>query len=151
MNTAFRTIFLLLALTFFIPDLYAEDFEVEDPNLYAAPAEIDKTLRSQLAEDYLQDCSYIGKEVDLDQDGKATDFIATTADGCAAGNSAAPIFAVRNDNGSYELILKTGGYLLSVEAKKHHGLQDLKVSGGSAGHDSETIWSYNGKAYEKNY
>ncbi|HUH66797.1 MAG TPA: hypothetical protein VLZ07_10230 [Syntrophales bacterium] len=91
----------------------------------------------------------VGKAVDLDGDGQATDWIVTIQDASEVEMPLGPLWVLRDVRGSFLIVLSDGGHTVSIGNVKHLGLYDLAVSVESGGWTRQSIWRFDGKCYRK--
>jgi hypothetical protein len=124
---------------------FAVDFSIEDSQLRPVPAQvltaIKATARGAGA------CTIQGAPVDLDGDGKKTDWVATTADACDCGHVICPIWLIRDGNGKLTVVLAHGGYDLTLGRAKQHGLRHVAIAAASAGWKQQSLWKFDGTRY----
>jgi hypothetical protein len=130
----------------------AIDFFVEEEGLQAVPAAVAKTIRTGNEGTWTDDdghpCRFEGKPVDLDADGRKTDWVVTTRDACAWAASAGPIVLVRGDGGPYRVVLLTMGYDLTLGSRLSHGLVNVARARATAETVEQMLWKYDGNAYD---
>lgn len=79
-----------------------QNFTIEDKDLYAIPRNAEVVIRhAEAKDDDLQKCELVGKAVDLDGDGRATDLIVTMRDAGGWGVALGPIWVLRDVGGSF--------------------------------------------------
>jgi hypothetical protein len=131
----------------------AADFVVEDPALTDAPAVVVAAITSAAAEPLVDDdgtaCRFLSRAVDLDGDGRATDWVATTADACAWAASAAPVWVVYNGGGRARVVLDFVTYDLTLGRPRSHGLRNIATARGTAAMVEEELWRYDGTRYRR--
>jgi hypothetical protein len=138
---------LLMVASTFWP---VQTFTIEDDDLSEVPRNAEVVIRhSEAKDDDLQRCELVGKAIDLDGDGQATDFIITMRDAAGWGAALGPIWVLRNAGDSFVIVLSDGGYSVTIGKAKHKGLYDLIISAESAGWSRQSIWKFNGKSYKK--
>jgi|SRR5271157_529360 len=127
-----------------------QTFTIEDDDLSAVPHNAEVIIRhAEAKDDDLQKCEFVGKAVDLDGDGQATDLIVTTQDASGWDAALGPIWVLRNTGDSFAIVLSDGGYSVTIGKAKHQGLYDLTIYAESAGWSRQSIWQFNGKRYKK--
>lgn len=97
-----------------------------------------------------RDCAkgkFVGSAVDLAGSGRKQDWIAKTADGCAWGVANAKIWVLKHDRTRYRVVLYYGGQAVVFLNAKTHGLHDLTMPSGTAGHYSDTLFKFDGVRY----
>jgi hypothetical protein len=129
-------------------DLYASDFNIEDTDLAPLPTGALRAIQENLKtpSDFAT-CRFVGRLVDLDGDGKRTDWVATTADGCNWGAATAHIWILEGNAERYRLVLSSGGADLTIGKAKKDGLRHIAISSGTAGHYGVTLFKFNGSKY----
>lgn len=127
-----------------------QTFTIEDDDISAVPQNAEIVIRQSEAKDNdLQKCEFVGKAIDLDGDGQATDLIVTIADASGWDAALGPIWVLRKSRDSFEIVLSDGGHSVTIGKAKHKGLYDLTISAESAGWSRQSIWKFNGKRYYK--
>ena len=127
-----------------------QTFTIEDDDLSAVPHSAEVVIRHAEAKDAdLQKCEFVGKSVDLNGKGQATDLIVTTQDASGWDAALGPIWVLRHAGDSFVIVLSDGGYSVTIGKAKHKGLYDLTISAESAGWSRQSIWKFNGKRYKK--
>jgi len=127
-----------------------QTFTIEDDDLSAVPHKAEVAIRhAEAKDDDLQRCKLVGKGVDLDGDGQATDLIVTIEDASGWDAALGPIWVLRNTGDSFVIVLSDGGHSVTIGKIKHEGLHDLTISAESAGWSRQSIWRFNGKRYYK--
>jgi hypothetical protein len=127
-----------------------QTFTIEDDDLSAIPHNAEIVIRhAEAKDDDLQKCEFVGKTVDLDGAGQATDLIVTMRDASGWDAALGPIWVLRNTGDSFAIVLSDGGYSVTISKAKHKGLYDLTISAESAGWSRQSIWKFNGKRYNK--
>jgi len=127
-----------------------QTFTIEDEDLTTIPKAAETAIHRAEAKDAdLQKCELVGKAVDLDGDGRATDWIVTTRDAGEADMPLGPVWVLREVQGSFIIVLSDGGHAVSIGNTKHRGLHDLTVSAESAGWTRQSVWRFDGKSYRK--
>ena len=127
-----------------------QTFTIEDDDLSAVPHNAEVVIRhAEAKDDDLQKCEFVGKAVDLDGDGQATDLIVTIADASGWDAALGPIWVLRKSGDSFVIVLSDGGHSVTIDKAKHKGLYDLTISAESAGWSRQSIWKFNGKRYYK--
>jgi len=127
-----------------------ESFTIEDGDLSLVPHNAQIVIRNAEAKDAdLQQCKLVGKAVDLDGDGRATDLIVTIEDASGWDAALGPIWVLRNVEDSFVIVLSDGGHSLTVDKEKHKELHDLTIYTESAGWSHQSTWKFNGKSYYK--
>jgi hypothetical protein len=131
-------------------DAYASDFNIESTDLIPLSTGALRSIKADLRDpsDFAT-CRFVGRLVDLDGDGKQTDWVATTADGCDWGAAAASIWVLAGNAETYRLVLSAGGADLTIGKAKKDGLRHISISSGTAGHYEETLFKFNGSKYIK--
>lgn len=124
----------------------ADDFNIEGKELVSLPQRIEQTIKN--GEKKPSSCKFVGKQVDLGNEGGAKDYVVTTADGCDWGAALGPIWVVR-DGAKPIVVLSGGGYSLTLGKATLHGLRHIAISAGSAGWYREELWKFDGKKYVK--
>ncbi|AXQ31447.1 hypothetical protein D0B54_23395 [Solimonas sp. K1W22B-7] len=125
----------------------AEDFNVEDALVKPPPA-VQRVLQGlDVTREF--HCAFEGRAVDLDSDGRATDFIATTSQGCAWGAAAGPIEVLRCEAERCKLVLDGTGYSLTLGRPQPGSLRNVAISSGTANLYQEELWKYDGQQYKK--
>ena len=127
-----------------------QTFTIEDDDLSAVPHNAEIVIRQAEAKDNdLQKCEFVGKAVDLDGDGQATDLIVTIEDASGWNAALGPIWVLRKSGDSFAIVLSDGGHSVTIGKARHKGLYDLTISAESAGWSRQSIWKFNGKRYYK--
>ena len=127
-----------------------QTFTIEDDDLSAVPLTAEVVIRHAEAKDNdLQKSEFVGKAVDLDGDGQATDLIVTMRDAKGWGAALGPIWVLLNYGDSFVIVLSEGGHSVTIGTAKHKGLYDLTISAESAGWSRQSIWRFDGKGYHK--
>ena len=127
-----------------------ENFTIEDDDLSAVPHNAQIVIRHAEAKDPdLQRCELVGKAIDLDGDGQATDLIVTIEDASGWDAALGPIWVLRNAGDSFVIVLADGGHSVTIGKEKHKELHDLTISTESTGWSRQSIWIFNGKRYYK--
>jgi hypothetical protein len=127
-----------------------ENFTIEDDDLYAVPQNAEVAIRqAEAKDDDLQKCEFVGKAVDLDGDGQATDLIVTLRDASGWDAAVGPLWVLRRIGDSLVIVLSEGGHSVTIGKTKHKGLYDLAISAESAGWSRQSIWQFNGERYKK--
>jgi hypothetical protein len=127
-----------------------QTFTIEDDDLYAVPQNAEVAIRqAEAKDDDLQKCEFVGKAVDLDGDGQATDLIVTTQDASGWDAALGPIWVLRHVGDSFVIVLSDGGYSVTIGKTKHKGLYDVTIYAESAGWSRQSIWQFDGKRYKK--
>lgn len=148
MKICLITMLLMIALH---PVCFAgEEFYIEDETLKPVSDSITQVILSYEKDPFWKACKFIGKPIDLDGDGKATDFFITTGNACGWGSALGPIWFIRGVGTSYTVVLSDGGYSASLQDKKTKGLFDIIVSTGTAAREEYTKWVFNGRLYTGN-
>jgi hypothetical protein len=131
-------------------DLYASDFNIEATDLAPLSTGAQRVIQANLEDpsDFAT-CRFVGRLVDLDGDGKRTDWVATTAEGCNWGAATANIWVLEGSAERYRLVLSSGGADLTIGKSKQDGLKHIAISSGTAGHYEETLFKFNGSKYLK--
>ena len=143
---------LILATSCFATACLAADFAAEDPALLPAPKDVATVVHADpsFSEFKSGGClKLVGSKVDLSGDGRSTDWVVTTADGCAWGAATAPIWVLRRHSTGYSVVLSSGGSDLTVGKGKQNGLKHLAIAAGTAGWYSEVLLKYDGTKYVK--
>ena len=74
-----------------------QTFTIEDDDVSAVPHNAEIAIRQAEAKDNdLQKCEFVGKAIDLDGDGQATDLIVTIADASGWDAALGPIWVLLN-------------------------------------------------------
>ena len=144
MKWGLTSVFLILA-AFSICS--AEQFCIEDESLKPVPAVVVRTILATEKDSDWKTCKFIGKQIDLDGQGKAEDYVVTTADGCLCGNVLCTIWVLRRTGGSYVVVLSDGGYSMKLLKQRHNGLADIFLEASSAGWSQQSSWQFDGKQY----
>jgi hypothetical protein len=127
-----------------------QTFTIEDDDLSAVPHSAEVVIRHAEAKDAdLQKCEFVGKSVDLNGKGQATDLIVTTQDASGWDAALGPIWVLRHAGDSFVIVLSDGGYSVTIGKAKHKELYDLIILTESAGWSRQSIWQFNGKLYKK--
>lgn len=127
----------------------AQDFAIDDPLIGAIPKDVDKALRISKKDPETMACEFIGEPVDLDGDGKATDFFVTTADGCSCVRKLCPVWIIRGSRQSYSLVLSYRGDGMSLEKQKRKGLANVVIWATTEEWEESTRWVFDGRTYKK--
>ncbi|MYN30288.1 hypothetical protein [Duganella levis] len=128
-----------------------DDFGIEDENLFAVPPAVATVLRAYVRQTDYKDCAqgeFIGIAVDLQGSGRKLDWIAKTANGCAWGVATAKIWILKNEKGRYRVVLDIGGQAVILSNSMTHGLRDITMPSGTAGHYSDTLLKFDGSSYK---
>ncbi|GAB2864244.1 hypothetical protein GCM10027277_36220 [Pseudoduganella ginsengisoli] len=129
----------------------ADVFGIEDENLQPVPPAVAAALRAHVRKTEYRECAqgdFVGSAVDLQGQGRNQDWIAKTADGCAWGAATAKIWILKHDMPRYRVVLDTGGHGVDLLKSTSHGLRNLSVSSGTAGHYSDALLKFNGRRYK---
>ena len=122
---------LLMVASTFWP---VQNFTIEDDDLSAVPHNAEVIIRhAEVKDDDLQKCEFVGKAVDLDGDGQATDLIVTTQDASGWDAALGPVWVLRHAGDSFAIVLSDGGYSVTIGKAKHKGLYGLIISAENAG------------------
>jgi hypothetical protein len=130
----------------------AQEFNIENDNLSTLPPAALTAVRAHTKTTHYSECAagnFVGAAVDLTGHGKKMDWVAKTANGCAWGAATAAIWVLRHEGSSYQVVLYSGGQVLSLKAAKSHTLRDLEISSGTAGHYAEAYFKFDGTRYQK--
>lgn len=127
----------------------AQDFAIDDPLLSALPKDVEKALSVSKKDPEIKTCEFIGEPIDLDGNGKATDFFVTTADGCACVRTLCPIWIIRGSGQSYAIVLSYKGDGLSLLKPKGKGLANIVIVAATEEWEESTRWVFDGHTYKK--
>ncbi len=116
----------------------AKDFTIEDDKLGLLPRKVVSALKPSAEDAEGNACKYIGERIDLDGDGKATDYFVTTDNACGCGAAQCPIWIIRGSGDSYSTVLSDAGYGASLENKKTKGLANVTIWAATAGYEEKT-------------
>ena len=150
MRKAIATGWFGLSTIFVATACLAVDFVAEDPALLPIPKDAAAAVHGDpsFSDFRSSGCEkLVGKPIDLSGSGGSSDWVATTADGCAWGAATAPIWVIRRNSTGYALVLKSAGADLTVGKTARHGLRHLAVAAGTAGWYSEVLLKYDGTKY----
>lgn len=126
-----------------------KDFTIEDGSLRPLPKRVVLALKPSAEDPEGNVCKYIGEPIDLDGDGKATDYFVTTDNACGCGAAQCPIWIIRGSGHLYSTILSDGGYGASLENKKTNGLANVTIWAATAGYEEKTRCVFDGRKYKK--
>ncbi|MGO4377660.1 hypothetical protein [Pseudoduganella sp. RAF53_2] len=141
----------LVAFAAMRPALAVDIFGIEDDNLRPVPSGVEEVLRMYLKHTDYKECAdgkFVGSAVDLKGNGQKLDWIAKTADGCAWGANTAKIWILKNEKNRYRIVLYDGGQGVVLLNTKTHGLRDLRMPSGTAGHYSDKLLKFDGRRYK---
>ena len=141
---------IILGSLAFQTTVLAGDFNIEDNQLQPVSIEASSAIQADksFSEYKHEGCNQlVGIAVDLDGTGKQAGWVATTANGCAWGASAGPIWVLYRQTMNYTVVLATGGHNLTIGKAKQNGLRHLAISSGSAGWYSESLLKFDGSKY----
>jgi hypothetical protein len=92
-----------------------QTFTIEDEDLSAVPQNAKTIIRqAEAKDDDLQKCKFVGKAVDLDGDGQATDLIVTTQDASGWDAALGPIWVLRHVGDTFVVVFSDGGYSVTI-------------------------------------
>jgi hypothetical protein len=140
---------LLIFVLLFLRSSFAvcEDFYIEDPALSVIPQAIEDVVRSQEHTPDATSCRLVGKTLDVG--GAEMAYAVTTAEACGWGSAKGPIWIVLKSSDPARVLLSSGGYSLTVGTQSTNGLRQIAISAGTAGWYEESIWKYDGSAYNQ--
>jgi hypothetical protein len=140
-----------LALALFVMSFcsicQAAEFSIEEESLKPAPDNIVELILNKEKDSEWRKCKFIGKQIDLKGQGRAEDYVVTTAGACMCGAAICPIWALRKIGKSYVLVVSDGGYTMKILKQKHNGLADLSFEAATAGWSQKRLWRFDGKRY----
>lgn len=145
-----RIVWIILGWLVLLTTVLADDFNIEDDKLLPIPTEATSAIQADKSfSDYKHEgCNHlVGTSVDLSGAGNQTDWIATTAKGCAWGAASGPIWVLHSSSGIYKVVLASGGHNLTLGKSKQNGLRHLAISSGTAGWYSESLLKFDGEKY----
>ncbi len=142
---------LIIQLSFFLfssilNGAMAKNFVIEE-DMPGLPYAVDAAIRNSKGFELIS-CRLIGTPINLSGKGNDSGFVATTAEGCAWGAAAGPIWVVRNDL-QPEMVLAYTGYSLSLGEESQNGFYNITISAATAGWSSESFWKFDGVRYVK--
>ncbi|MGO9137013.1 MAG: hypothetical protein ACLP9S_04060 [Syntrophales bacterium] len=104
---------LILGLLMIVSTFWTvQTFTIEYDDLSAVPHNAEVVIcHVETKDDDLQRCEYVGKAVDLDGDGHATDLIVTMQDASGWDAALGPIWVLRHAGNSFVIVLSDGAIL----------------------------------------
>jgi hypothetical protein len=133
-----------------ITTVLADEFNIEDDQLQPIPTEVASAIQADKSFQVYKDagCSHlVGSSADLNESGRQSDWIATTARGCAWGAATGPIWVIHHSSTIYTVVLASGGHNLTIGKPIKNGLRQLAISAGTAGWYSESLLKFDGSKY----
>jgi hypothetical protein len=143
-------VLMLLALAASVP-AFGATFVVEEP-LATVPTSVSASiLRTISAQVYVdrkgEPCRFVGKNVALELDSSAHDWIVTTAGACAWVASAAPVWILRKTMSEYKLVLHYVTYDVTVGSASANGLRNIATHRATAARSEVQLWKFDGEQY----
>lgn len=127
----------------------AKDFTIEDGRLAPLPKKVVSALKPGAEDPEGNGCKYLGETIDLDGDGKATDYFVTTDNACQCGAALCPIWIIRGAGDVYSTVISDGGYGASVEKKNTKGLANITIWAATAGYEEKVRYVFDGRTYKE--
>jgi hypothetical protein len=124
----------------------AADLVIED-KLQSLPSMAVAVLKASADGSNFKSCKFVGTQVDLDGDGKKTDWAVTTDDACGWGAALGPIWLLRARGHGFELVLSAGGYDLTLGVNTQSGLRHVAIASATASHSEKSLWKFDGAKY----
>jgi len=125
----------------------ALDVSIEDRDLGAINSGVAAAVATDPDWGVLKECTLIGKQIDLHDEGGGSNYFVTTFDACGCGAAICPMWIVRTVNGMSSRILSDGGEALTIKDARHKGLADVETDSATAANERKMHFEFDGTAY----
>jgi hypothetical protein len=134
--------FLSVVFVIVLPNFaIADDFSIEDKDLISVPKEA--VIAIEEADPYIEEsCHFIGKPISLSGQSPSSDLIVTTENACDWAANAGPVWVLKKEGESYNVVLSFITYTVTIEEEKNNGLRNITTSRSTANLYEIEFWSY---------